>query len=117
MSTLPERPHTALLVVDVQNGVMAGAHDRDRVIANIGTLVERARAAGTDVVWVQHRSEELPPGSDQWRYVPELPRREDEALVHKTYGDSFEDTDLESVLAARGVGRLLVAGAQTDACI
>jgi isochorismate hydrolase len=38
-------------------------------------------------------------------------------LVHKTFGDSFEDTDLEEVLAKAGVGRLVVTGAQTDACI
>jgi nicotinamidase-related amidase len=38
-------------------------------------------------------------------------------VVHKTYGDSFEDTHLEAVLAERGVGRLVVTGAQTDACI
>ena len=117
MTTLPDRPHTALLVVDVQNGVMAGAHDRDAVVANIVTLVDRARAAQVPVVWVQHTSDELAEGSEVWQYVPELPRSEDEPLVHKRYGDSFEDTELESVLAGHGVGRLVVAGAQTDACI
>jgi nicotinamidase-related amidase len=40
-----------------------------------------------------------------------------EPLVHKKYGDSFESTDLEPLLAERGVGRLIVMGAQTDACI
>ncbi len=49
--------------------------------------------------------------------MPELVRRDTEPLVHKAYGDSFEEIDLESVLAARGVGRLVVAGAETDACI
>ena len=44
-------------------------------------------------------------------------RRDSEPLVQKRYGDSFEETDLESLLAERGVGRLVVAGAQTDACI
>ena len=37
--------------------------------------------------------------------------------MHKTFPDSFEDTDLEEVLAKAGVGRLVVAGAQTDECI
>src|SRR5213076_666330 len=49
--------------------------------------------------------------------VPELSRRDSEPLVHKHYGDSFEDTDLEALLVQRRVGRLVVAGAQTDACI
>src|SRR3954471_14542204 len=56
-------------------------------------------------------------GSEAWQYVPELVRDEAEPVVHKHYGDSFEATDLESLLAERGVGRLVVAGAQTDACI
>lgn len=117
MSTLVDRPHTALLVIDVQNGVVAHAYDRDRIVANIATLVDRARAAGVEVVWVQHNSEELRTGSEAWQYVPELGRRDAEPLVQKAYGDSFEETDLEAVLAARGVGRLIVTGAQTDACI
>ena len=59
----------------------------------------------------------LPRDSEGWQYVPELVRRDDEPLVHKGHGDSFEDTDLEERLAELGVGRLVVAGAQTDACI
>ena len=118
MTTLTDRPNTALLVIDVQNGVVAGATRRDEVIANINTLLFRARAGGIPVVWVQHSDEEeLVEGSESWEYVPELLRSEKEPLVHKRYGDSFEDTDLESVLAEHGVSRLVVTGAQTDACI
>ncbi|MCX5207799.1 cysteine hydrolase [Kitasatospora sp. NBC_00240] len=117
MTTLTDRPDTALLVIDVQNGVVGDAYDRDKVVANIATLVDRARAAGVEVVWVQHSSAELPRESDRWQYVPELVRRDREPLVHKTYADSFEATDLEPVLAERGIGRLIVAGAQTDECI
>jgi nicotinamidase-related amidase len=118
MTTLPGRPNTALLVIDVQNGVMAGAYNRDGVIANIGTVVGRARAGGVPVIWVQHSDDEgLIRDSDSWRYVPELVRGDGEPLVHKRYGDSFEDTDLEQRLAERAVGRLVVAGASTDECI
>lgn len=117
MTTLTERPNTALLVIDVQNDVMAGAHNRDEVIANIASLVGRARAEHVPVVWVQHADEGMPEGTDGWRYVPELTREEPEEVIHKRYGDSFDDTDLEAVLAGRRVGRLIVAGAQTDACI
>jgi nicotinamidase-related amidase len=117
MTTLPNRPNTALLVIDVQNGVMAGALNRDAVIGNINSLVAKARTENVPVVWVQHSSDELPSGSEVWAYVPELVRVDAEPVVHKRYGDSFEDTDLEPVLAERGVGRLIVAGAQTDACI
>ncbi len=117
MTSIPDRPNTALLVVDVQKGVVADAHERDAVIANIATLVQRARATDTPVVWVQHADEGLPEGSEDWQYVDELPIDPTEPVVHKRYGDSFEQTDLEDVLAARRIGHLVVAGAQTDACI
>jgi nicotinamidase-related amidase len=117
MTTLHNRPNTALLVVDVQNGVVAGAHERDAVVANIGSLVERARREQIPVVWVQHSDEQLARGTDDWRIVPELAPGDAEPLVEKNYGDSFEDTTLESVLSGLRVGKLVVVGAQTDACI
>ena len=118
MTTLEGRPNTALLVIDVQNDVVAGRvgprrrhrpHQRPRRQGprrarpgHLGAALRR-RHAGRD--------------SDGWQYVPELTRDESEPLVHKRYGDSFEDTDLEAVLAERQVGRVVVTGAQTDACI
>ena len=117
MTTLENRPNTALLVVDVQNGVVEGAPARDAVVANIGSLVEKARQEEVPVVWVQHSDNHLERGSDEWRIVPELNPDDAEALVEKNYGDSFEDTTLEDVLSRLGVGRLVVVGAQTDACI
>lgn len=117
MTTLNDRPNTALLVIDVQNGVMASSINRDSVIANIKSLVERARAEDVPVVWVQHNDRGLPRDSEVWQYVPELKRTDAEPLVHKSYGDSFEGTDLEAHLAELGVGRLIVTGAQTDMCI
>jgi len=117
MTTLSERPHTAVLVIDVQKGVVAEAYRRDEVVATIASLVERAREQGVPVVWVQHSDEDLVKGSEAWEYVSELPRRDTEPLIHKVYGDSFEDTALEAVLARAGVGHLVVTGAATDACI
>jgi nicotinamidase-related amidase len=117
MTTLTDRPHTALIVIDVQNSVVGDAHDRDAVVANVSALVDKARDKDVPVVWVQHSSEHMPRGSDAWQLVPALKREESEPLVHKTFADSFEDTDLEDVLAAAGIGRLVVAGAQTDECI
>ena len=69
------------------------------------------------MIWVQHSDDHLVEGSDEWQYVDELERDDAEPLVHKHYGDSFEDTDLEALLQARKVGHLVVAGASTDACI
>ena len=117
MTTLSQRPNTALMVIDVQNGVVAGGHDRDGVVGTIGALVDRARAEQVPVVWVQHSDDGLEQGSDDWQIVDELSPADGEPVVQKHYGDSFEATDLADVLATRGVGRVVVTGAQSDACI
>ena len=117
MTTLGNRPATALLVIDVQNGVVAGNYQRDEVVANIGGLVEKARREHVPVIWVQHSDEGLERGTGDWQIVPELSPDGSEPLIEKNYGDSFEDTPLENVLSGLGVGRLVVVGAQTDACI
>src|SRR5256714_5888825 len=116
MTTRRNRPNTALLVIDVQNGVVEGAHQRDEVVANVASLVEKARRERVPVVWVQHSDKGLARGSDKWRIVPELSPGEAEPLVEKNYGDSFEDTILETVLSRLRAGRLLGVGAQTDIC-
>jgi len=117
MTTLPDRPNTALIVIDVQNGVVNHAYNRDEIVGNIAALVEKARAEDVPVVWVQHSDDNMKPGTENWEYVRELVRRDSEPVVHKNFGDSFEGTDLEERLAERGVGRLIVSGAQTDECI
>ena len=104
MTTLQNRPNTALLVVDVQSGVVDGKHERDTVVANVGALVDKARREQVPVVWVQHSSDMLEKGTEEWRIVPELAPGDTEPLV-------------ESVLSGLAVGRLVVTGAQTDECI
>ncbi|ROS22939.1 isochorismatase family protein [Cellulomonas sp. PhB150] len=117
MTTFENRPRSALLVVDVQNGVVAEAHERDATVATIAGLVERARRQQVPVIWVQQTDDNLVAGSDAWHVVPELEPGADEPRVRKAFGDSFEDTELEQLLAERAVGRLVVVGAQTDACV
>jgi nicotinamidase-related amidase len=117
MTTLENRPNTALLVVDVQVGVVASAHARDAVVGNVASLVEKAREAKVPVIWVQHFDNGLRKGDEASRIVPELAPDSSEPLIEKSYGDAFEATSLEDVLADLQVGRLVVAGAQTDACI
>ncbi len=118
MSTLQNRPNQALMVIDVQNGVVGDAWNRDQVVATIAGLVERARANETPVVWVQHTEEgNLDKGTDDWQFVSELVPAEGEHRIEKQYGDSFEGTNLEVVLGDLGVGKLIVTGAQTDQCV
>jgi nicotinamidase-related amidase len=117
MTTLMNRPATALLVVDVQNAVVDGAHRRDEVVSTIAGLVDRARRADVAVVWVRHHDEQLAHGSPGWQIVSELAPADGEPVIDKSFGDAFEDTGLEQTLAARRVGHLVVTGAETDACV
>ena len=117
MTTLENRPNTALLVIDVQNDVVARTHERDQVVATIATVVDRARADGVAVIWVQQADDDLPEGSDAWQIVPELTPTGAEPVIGKNFGDAFEGTTLESVLAGLQVGRLVVTGAQSDQCV
>lgn len=117
MTTLSDRPNTALVVIDMQNGVVSNAHNRDAVISNISALVARARTAGVPVVWVQHNDEELVHGSAEWQLVDGLGVADGEPVVDKSYNDSFEETSLGDHLTALGAGRLVIAGAQTEWCI
>lgn len=116
MSRFTDRDGTALLVIDMQRGVVAGNHEVERVTGNIAELVDRARTAGAPVVWIQDHNE-LEQDSEPWQLVPELAPASGDVLIRKEFGDSFAGTGLEEQLAERGVGRVVVTGAQTDACV
>jgi nicotinamidase-related amidase len=116
--TIPAgREKSALLVVDVQNGVVEGAYKRDEVIGNIETAVAKAREAHVPVIWVQHSDEELIIDSPEWQIVSELIPLQGETMVRKTFRSSFEDTNLAEMLEKLNVGHLIVCGAQTNNCI
>lgn len=118
MAAIPDRPNSAVLVIDVQNDVVAPAHDRDHVIANIGGVVRAARETSTPVIWVQHEHDvELPRGSHAWQIVDELQPAAGEPIVHKRYRNAFESTELESLLEHGRIGRLIVTGSQSDYCV
>jgi nicotinamidase-related amidase len=117
MATIREGRRSVLLVVDVQVDVMRNAWDAPRVVANVAQAVERARAQGVPVVWVQHEDADMPHGSPGWQWVPELAPREGDARIFKRYNSAFEDTPLEAELARLGATRLVLAGAATNWCI
>ena len=117
MSKFSERTRSALLVIDVQNDVVAEAWHREQIIANISLLVKKAREANTPVIWVQHSDPYMEIGSDEWKIVPELQSLPSEPHVQKKFRSSFEDTTLDQTLADLGVGHLYISGAQTDYCV
>lgn len=117
MATIREGNKAALVVVDVQVGVMNNAWDAARVIGNIARAVERARAENIPVLWVQHTDEEMPTDSPQWQWVPELVPAAGEPRIHKHFNSSFEQTTLSEELAALEVSHIVLAGAATNWCI
>lgn len=117
MATVREGNKTILLVVDFQVDVVKGAWDAPRVTANVARVVERARAQGVPVIWVQHEAEDMPYDSPGWQLVPELVPAAGETRLFKKYSSSFEQTPLEQELAHRGATRIVLAGAQTNWCI
>lgn len=117
MATIRTTGKPALLVIDVQNGVVARAHDRDAVVANIRQLADRANTDEVPVFYVQHEAEDLVRESESWQLVPELAPQEADHHIYKRYNDAFADTDLEAQLAELGVSLVYVTGAATNACV
>ena len=117
MATIRDGNGTALIVIDLQNGVVANAWERDAVIGRTATLIDRAREDGVPVIFVQHEDEHLAAGTEAWQIVPELSPREGEPVIAKRHQDSFEDTALEETLAGVGASHLVIAGAQSDFCV
>jgi nicotinamidase-related amidase len=117
MATIRSGNTPILLVVDVQVDVMRGAWDAPRVVGNVAATVERARAQGVPVVWVQHEDADTTRGSSGWQLVPELAPKEGDARIYKRYESAFEDTPLEATLAQLGATRIVLVGASTNWCI
>ena len=117
MATVREGNKPVLVVVDVQVGVMGDAWDGPRVIANVSKAVERARAKGVPVFWVQHSDKDLVHGSPDWQWVPELTPAPGEIRIDKSFESSFEQTELEPQLAKLGATHISLAGAKSNWCI
>ena len=118
---------TALLVIDVQVAIMDGvepgappAYRRDDVLDRIKELLAKARAAKAPVVYVQHEEASFPPmqaGAPGWQIHPAVAPSNGEPVVRKRAADAFYATSLRSELDARGVTRLVLAGAESTCCI
>jgi nicotinamidase-related amidase len=117
MASVRQGNKGVVVVVDVQVGVMRGAWDAPRVIGNVARTVDRARANGVPVIWVQHNDKDLPVDSADWQWVPELVPAPGELRVHKRFESSFEQTPLEPELQALGATHIVLAGAATNWCI
>jgi nicotinamidase-related amidase len=111
----------AVLVIDVQRGLCEGAwatFDASRVVNRINAVTAKARDSGVPVVFIQHEEDAgLVYGSEYWQLSPKLVVTTEDMKVRKTTADSFHKTELASILAAKGVTKLVICGMQTDFCV
>ena len=117
MSTIRHGNKSALLIIDVQVGVVSEAWEATFVVKRVARAIERARAAGVPVIWVQHEADDLPRNSPAWQLMPELIPADTETRIYKRFESSFEGTELEKNLASLSVTHIVLAGAQTNWCI
>lgn len=111
----------ALLIIDVQQALCTGAQpvaDVQRTIANINLLSQRARAARTPVILVQHEDAgELAHGSAGWQLAAELDATSQDMRLRKRGSDAFHQTELHAMLKMRRITQLVVCGMQTEFCV
>jgi nicotinamidase-related amidase len=113
---------TALLIIDVQQGLCTGEHaafEAGRVIERINTVSRKARAAGAPVILIQHESPEPPLQHDSagWQLAEGLHTEPGDLRLRKRATDSFHNTELQSMLQARGIDHLVICGLQSDFCV
>ncbi len=108
---------SALLVIDVQNGVVLNAFEKDVVVSQINRAIDSARTNNLPVIWVQHSEDEMPIGSHFWEIIPELVPEDHDGRVEKIHGSSFQETDLADILQEHDISHLYVTGAQSENCV
>lgn len=121
MSENFKQNNTALLVVDVQKGLFersAPIHQADQVLANINTLISKARRAEVPVIFIQHSNEgTLKYGSTAWQLHRKIHPLPGEVIIHKLHGNAFEGTILREELEKRNIRALVVTGLVTHGCV
>ena len=111
---------TALIVIDVQAALFdPPPFEAEEVIARINGLASRARAAGVPVVWVQHETMQgdLVADTPGWQLEHDLFTKDIDLFVRKRTPDSFLRTDLQALLAERGVRHLTICGYSSEFCV
>ena len=115
----------ALLVIDVQESFRARPIWRlinhPDIASAVNRLVDHAREAGDEVVWVLHEEPGtgtvFDPASGHVRYLDGLRApRDGEPQVRKTSHNAFTTTNLQQFLTERGVGEVLISGIRTEQC-
>ena len=111
---------SALLVIDVQVGLIEPSYRSTEVLENIRTLLEQAHSSHTPVIYIQHDEPQghgLEVGTAAWEIHPAIGPREGDVIIHKRASDSFHKTMLQQELERQGIKHLVVVGGQTEYCV
>lgn len=123
--TTSHSPKRALIVIDAQNEYFTGNlpieyPDPQHTIANIGTAMDTAQAAGIPVIVVQQTAPASSPlfaiDSDAWQLHPVVATRPHDHYLRKTLPSAYPETGLAQWLQARGINTLTVVGYMTHNC-
>ena len=125
MNRSAEHPQTALLVIDLQHAMFESdrippMHDGARLLATVRELLTGARQAGMPILYVRHdggAGHVLEAGKKGWQIHAAIAPAPGEPVIDKRTPDSFHETDLLPALDAARIGRLIVAGAQSEVCV
>ena len=127
-----DMPTTALLMVDLQKGIVPNKlapHTGDAVVANAVRLARRFREGGGLVVWIRvdfGPNMELMPNpvldkpihsnrpADWTELVPELNVQPSDVIVTKHQWGAFHNTDLDAQLRRRGIRTVVLGGIATN---
>jgi nicotinamidase-related amidase len=88
---------TALLVIDVQVGLIEPSYRGTEVLEHINTLLDQAHNSYSPVIYIQHdepEGYELEVGTAAWEIHPAIAPKEGDVIIHKRASDSFHKTTL-----------------------
>jgi nicotinamidase-related amidase len=119
------KEHSAVLIIDVQAGmftssIISPVHKGDEILARIGSLISKARAAQLPVFYIRHnggKGHPLEARTNGWHIHPTIAPADGDVVVDKLTPDSFKNTFLDDELQSRKVKKLIVTGIQTEYCV
>jgi nicotinamidase-related amidase len=111
----------ALLIVDMQKEYYAPQTKElmDRAVEHINYMIPKFEDRGLPVIWIQDidEGEGVVPGTEGFEVIDDLRPAADAVRIHKTYGNSFNKTELDAVLKKHGVDTPVVTGFCAEFCV
>jgi nicotinamidase-related amidase len=111
----------ALMVIDMQKEFYRGeiVSQMDRAAEYINHVIPMFEKKGLPIIWVQDVDEGdgVVPGTDGFEFIDALQPKPDAIRIHKTYGNSFNKTDVDEILKKHGVDTVIMTGFCAEFCV